>query len=108
VYWSQLINEAGCNYEIYNHKMLAITEALKNWCIYLEDLSQPFEIITNYCNLEFWHTVQNLMHCQACWTLLLANYDFVLIHKPGVKNGASDELSCQSCHKISDAENNND
>jgi hypothetical protein len=74
--------------------MLAITKALKNWRMYLEGLPQLFEIITDHYNLEFWHTVQNLMRCQACWAFLLANYDFVLIYKPGVENGASDVLSC--------------
>jgi hypothetical protein len=47
------MNEAKHNYKIYNRKMLAITEALKNWCMYLEGLPQPFEIITDHCNLEF-------------------------------------------------------
>jgi hypothetical protein len=107
-YWSQSMNKAECNYEIYNCKMLAITEALKDWHMYLEKLPQPFKIITDHCNLEFWRTAQNLTHCQARWTLLLANYDFVLIHKPEVKNGASDRLSYQSHHKVSDAEDNND
>jgi hypothetical protein len=102
------MNEAECNYEIYDREMLAITEALKDWCMYLEGLPRPFEIITDHCNLEFWRTAQNLTRHQACWALLLANYDFVLIHKPGVENGASDGLSCQSRHKVSDAEDNND
>jgi hypothetical protein len=88
--------------------MLAITEALKDWRMYLEGLPQPFEIITDHRNLEFWRTAQNLTHHQARWALLLADYNFILIHKPGVKNGASDGLSCQSRHKVSDAEDNND
>jgi hypothetical protein len=87
--------------------MLAITEALKDWRMYLEGLFQPFKIVTDYCNLEFWHTAQNLTHRQACWALLLADYDFILIYKPKVENGASDELSRQSHHKVSDTEDNN-
>jgi hypothetical protein len=102
------MNEAKCNYEIYDCEMLAIIEALENGHIYLEGLPQPFRIITNHHNLEFWHTAQNLTCCQACWALLLADYNFVLIHKPEVKNSANDELSCQLCHKISNAEDNND
>jgi hypothetical protein len=101
------MNKAERNYKIYDHEMLAIIEALKDWRIYLEGLFQPFEIITNHRNLEFWRTAQNLTHCQARWALLLANYDFVLIYRPGVKNGASDGLSRQLRYKVSDAENNN-
>jgi hypothetical protein len=102
------MNEAEHNYEIYNCEMHAIIEALKDWQMYLKGLSYLSEIITDHCNLEFWHTAQNLMHCWAHWALLLANYNFVIIHKPGIENGASDRLSRQSCHKVSDAENNND
>jgi hypothetical protein len=102
------MNKAKCNYKIYDYEMLAITEALKDWRMYLKGLPQSFEIITNHRNLEFWHTAQNLMRHQARWALLLADYDFVLIHKPGIENGASDGLSCQSRHKVSNTEDNND
>jgi hypothetical protein len=54
------MNEAKRNYEIYDRKMLAITEALKDWRMYLEGLPQPFKIITDHRNLEFWRTAQNL------------------------------------------------
>jgi hypothetical protein len=107
IYQSQSMNEAKCNYKIYNREMLAITEALKDWRMYLKDLPQLFEIITNHHNLDFWCTAQNLMRCQAHWALFLANYNFVLIHKPGVKNGASDRLSHQLHHKVSDVKDNN-
>jgi hypothetical protein len=56
------MNKAKRNYEIYDRKMLAITEALKDWRMYLKGLPQPFEIITDHHNLEFWCTAQNHMH----------------------------------------------
>jgi hypothetical protein len=59
------MNKAERNYEIYDREMLAIAEALKNWRMYLEGLPQPFEIITDHRNLEFWRTAQNLTRCQA-------------------------------------------
>lgn len=46
--------EAERNYDIYNREMLAIVRALKDWRHYLEGLPEPFEIITDHCNLEFW------------------------------------------------------
>lgn len=52
-YRSQSMTEAEQNYEIYDHEMLAITEALKDWQQFLEGLPEPFEIITDHCNLEF-------------------------------------------------------
>jgi hypothetical protein len=44
---------------------------------------------------------------QTHWAFLLADYNFILIHKPGIENDASDGLSCQLCHKVFDAEDNN-
>jgi hypothetical protein len=74
--------------------MLAITKALKDWCQFLAGLNDPFRIWTNYRNLEFWCTMQHLTHCLARWALLLAGFNFVLVHKPGKKNGITDPLSC--------------
>jgi hypothetical protein len=86
--------------------MLAITKALKDWHQFLAGLDDPFEIWTDHRNLEFWHTTQHLMHCQACWALLLANYNFVLVHKPGKKNGITNPLSRPSHFQVTDAKDN--
>jgi hypothetical protein len=63
---SASFKEAERNYEIWDHEMLAITEALKDWHQFLARLDDPFKIWTDHHNLEFWHTTQHLMHCQAC------------------------------------------
>ena len=48
------------NYQIYNREMLAIIEALKDWHYFLEGLCGEFKIISDYSNLEYWQTAQNL------------------------------------------------
>ena len=53
------------NYEIYDREMLAIIEALKDWRHFLEGLPQPFEIVTDHLNLEYWRTAQDLSRRQA-------------------------------------------
>jgi hypothetical protein len=90
---SVFFKEAECNYKIWDHKMLVITEALKDWRQFLAGLDDPFEIWTDHRNLEFWRTTQHLMHRQVCWALLLADYNFVLVHKPGKENDSADSLS---------------
>ena len=72
-YRSQSMNEAERNYQIWDREMLAIIEALKDWRQFLEGLPQPFEIITDHRNLEFWRTAQHLTRRQARWSLLLAD-----------------------------------
>jgi hypothetical protein len=52
--------------------------------------------------------MQYLMCCQARWALLLADYNFVLVHKPGKENGIADPLSRPMCFQVTNAENNRD
>ena len=55
------------NYEIHDREMLAIIEALKDWQHFLEGLPDPFEIVTNHSNLQYWRTAQDLSRRQARW-----------------------------------------
>lgn len=102
------MTEAERNYEIYDREMLAITEALKNWRQFLKGLPEPFKIINDHRNLEFWKTAQHLNRRQARWALLLGEYHFFLTHKSGKDNKAEDGLSRQSRHRVTDAEDNGD
>jgi hypothetical protein len=88
--------------------MLAITKALKDWRQFLARLDDPFEIWTDHRNLEFWRTTQHLMRRQARWALLLADYNFVLVHKPGKENSIANPLSHPSRFQVTDTEDNQD
>lgn len=52
-YRSQSMTETERNYKIYDREMLAIVEALKEWCHFLEGLSEPFEIWSDHQNLQY-------------------------------------------------------
>jgi hypothetical protein len=52
--------------------------------------------------------MQHFTCCQACWALLLADYNFVLVHKPGKENGIADPFSRPSRFQVTDAEDNRD
>ena len=107
-YRSQSMSEAERNYDIYDREMLAICEALKDWRHFLEGLAEPFEIWTDHQNLQYWRTAQNLTRRQARWALLLADFNFVLVHKPGTTNTRADPLSRLPTHKVLDSEDNRD
>ena len=51
---SESMVEAERNYEIYDKEMLAIIRGLEDWRHCLEGLPEPFTIVTDYCNLEYW------------------------------------------------------
>jgi hypothetical protein len=62
---SQSMIDAERNYEIYDKEMLAIIRTLEDWRHYLEGLPQPFDIISDHRNLEYWRTAQNFTRRQA-------------------------------------------
>ncbi|PIL32326.1 hypothetical protein GSI_05572 [Ganoderma sinense ZZ0214-1] len=105
-YRSQSMAEAERNYEIYDREMLGIVRALEDWRHYLEGLPEPFDIVTDHRNLEYWQTAQNLSRRQARWSLYLSRFDFRLSHKPGTTNTQADPLSRLSIHQVTDAEDN--
>jgi hypothetical protein len=105
-YRSASMTEAEQNYKIYDREMLAFCKALKDWRHFLEGLAQPFEVWTDHVNLQYWCTAQHLTHRQACWALLLANFNFILVHKAGTANTCTDPLSRMPNHAISDANDN--
>jgi len=106
VFRSQSMIEAERNYEIYDKEMLAIICALEDWHHYLEGLPQPFDIISNHRNLEYWQMAQDLTCQQVRWSLYLSCFDFHLTHKPGTANTQADPLSHISTHLKTDADDN--
>ena len=107
-YRSQSMADAERNYEIYDREMLAIIRALEDWWHYLEGLPQPFDIISDHRNLQYWCTAQNLTRCQARWSLYLSRFDFLLTHKPGTTNTQADPLSRIPLPIFTDADDNQD
>ena len=107
-YRSESMAEAERNYEIYDKEMLVIIHALEDWRHYLEGIPQPFDIISDHRNLQYWRTTQNLSRRQARWSLYLSRFDFRLTHKPGTTNTQADPLSRISTHLVSDADDNRD
>ena len=73
--------------------MLAIVEAIKDWCQYLLGARQTFEVWSDHTNLTYFKAPHKLNYRQACWRTELADYDFVLTHKPGKTLAKADTLS---------------
>jgi len=103
---SASMQAAERNYEIYDREMLAVIEALKDWRSFLEGSPQPFEIVTDHSNLEFWRTAQDLSRRQARWALWLSRFDFRMVHRLGKANTQADALSRMAHYQVSDNEDN--
>ena len=90
---SKSLLEVEQNYEIHDKEMLAIIQAMEEWRHFLEGSELGFEVWTDHKNLEYFRTAKKLNWRQACWSLFLARFDFVLHHRPGRSMGKPDALS---------------
>jgi len=95
------------NYKIYDKKMLAIIRALEEWRHFLEGATHPVEIWTDHKNLEYFMTAKKLNCRQACWSLHLARFNFLLHHHPGHTMGKLDTLSRRADHGNGASDNEN-
>ncbi|GLB43833.1 putative retrotransposable element tf2 155 kda protein type 1-like [Lyophyllum shimeji] len=104
-FYSKSLNAVERNYEIHNKEMLAIIRALEEWRHFLEGARHKVEIYTDHKNLQYFLTAKKLNRRQARWSLYLANFDFVLHHRPGRSMGKPDALSRRPDHGDGSADN---
>jgi len=107
VFYSKSLSSMEQNYEIHDKEMLAIIHTLEEWRHFLEEAIHPIEIWTDHKNLEYFMTAKKLNHCQACWSLHLARFDFLLHHCPGRTIGKPDALSRRADHGNRASDNKN-
>ena len=55
-FFSQNLNPAKCNYEIYNKELLAIIRCFEQWKLKLEGTEVPIKVIIDYKSLEYFMT----------------------------------------------------
>src|SRR5215471_11584670 len=87
--------------------MLAIIRCLEEWRHFLEGAPHTVEIWSDHRNLEYFMTAKKLNCCQACWSLILAHFNFRLHHRLGRSMAKADALSRHSDHG-SGADDNED
>ena len=91
-FFSKSHSQPERNYEIYDKEMLAIVRALQQWRHLLRG-APKFEIYTDHRNLQFFREPQKLNMRQARWYMMLAEYDYVLHHRPRKLYVIADVLS---------------
>ena len=91
-FYSKLLQPAEQNYEIHDKELLAIIHALKHFWHYLQGNAHQTKIFLDHANLKYFTTKQTLTCRQACWSLFLGTFNYVIIPKPGKINKA-DALS---------------
>jgi len=106
-FYSKSLSSVERNYKIHDKEMLAIIRVLEEWRHFLEGATHPVEIWTDHKNLEYFMTAKKLNHCQACWSLHLARFNFLLHHRPGQSMGKPDALLRRANHGNGASDNEN-
>jgi hypothetical protein len=92
-YYSATFTPTERNYDIYERELLAVMKSLAHWRLYLRWAKEPFIIITNHANLQYWKSPQNLNRRTARWHADLQEYDYQIKYIPGNTNIPADALS---------------
>ena len=80
---------------------------MEEWRHFLEGSELGFEVWTDHKNLEYFRTAKKLNRRQACWSLFLARFDFVLHHQPGKSMGKPNAFSRRADHGTGSDDNSN-
>ena len=92
-YHSKKLTPAECNYEIHDKELLAIIRCLNEWRGELIGLQNPFVILTDHKNLEYFMTSRKLGERQVRWAQFLSEFNFRIQFRSGKKSLRPDALS---------------
>jgi hypothetical protein len=92
-YYSATFTPTERNYDIYERELLAIMKSLAHWRPYLGWTREPFTILTDHANLQYWKAPKNLNRRTARWHADLQEYNYKIKHIPGSTNIPADALS---------------
>jgi hypothetical protein len=106
-FFSKSLSLVEHNYEIHDKEMLTIIRSLQEWQHFVEGAEHQFEIWTDHKNLEYFMSAKQLNCRQARWSLYLAQFDFLLHHRPGKSRCKPDTLSQRADHGTSADDNSN-
>ena len=85
------LNEAEKNYSTTEREALALVEGIKKFQPYL--FGRKFTVVTDHSSLRWLMNVKDATGRLARWSLLLQQYDFDIVHRPGKEHSNADSLS---------------
>lgn len=88
---SRKLQKAEKNYTVTEQECLAVVFGIKQFKCYL--YGKKFTVITDHRSLKWILSISNSTSRLSRWALLLAEYDFDVVHRPGVLHGNVDALS---------------
>ncbi|SNX84754.1 related to pol protein [Melanopsichium pennsylvanicum] len=95
-FYSRKMASAEKNYEIHDKELLAVVVCLNHWRHMLAGLPSQLIILTDHEALKYFKSQRKITGRQARWSVLLADFDFVLQYRPGDKAVEPDALTRRS------------
>ena len=93
-YAGQDLNPAERNYSATEREALAVIDGIKRFQSYLQDTK--FTIHTDHNALKWLMSLNDPRGRLARWTMLIQQFDFDIVHRPGTANSNADSLSRRS------------
>lgn len=93
---SKKLENAECNYEIYDKELLAIVRCFEGWRAELQGSHHPITVLTDHRNLEYFMTTKELSRRQVRWNEFLSQFEFFIKSRPGKDNAKADCLTRRS------------
>ena len=90
-YASRSLSRAERNYDVTRRELLAIVYGLTTYKQYL--LGRHFMIISDHAALQWLRRTPEPMAQLARWLVFIEQFDFELLHRPGIRHGNADGLS---------------
>ena len=94
-YASRVLTKAERQYCVTRREMLAVVWVVKCFHPYL--WGRRFIIRTDHNSLLWLQNFKDPLGQIARWLEVLAEYDFTILHRPGLKHSNADALSCKQC-----------
>ncbi|KAI0994041.1 hypothetical protein K3495_g14141 [Podosphaera aphanis] len=92
-YYSRKLSPAESNYEIHDKELLAVVSALDVWRSELTGLKDPFIVLSDHKNLQYFMTSKKLSERQVRWSYMLSQFVFQLKFRAGKNCARPDALS---------------
>ncbi|BBN03753.1 hypothetical protein Mp_2g26090 [Marchantia polymorpha subsp. ruderalis] len=100
VYASRSNNATDTRYSLYKGECLAAVWAVAHFRCYL--FGTQFTLVTDHQPLKWLMESEKLTGKLARWALILQEYDFQVVHRPGVENLYANGLSQNPCTRPKD------
>jgi transposase InsO family protein/predicted aspartyl protease len=92
-YHSASLTTEQRNYTIHDKELLAVVKCIEAWSAELLSTKEPFTVLTDHKNLEYFSGVRLLSERQQRWAELLSKFRYQLQFRPGRFAGRPDALS---------------